>query len=75
MAPAATCGQNLARSAIPPEMMAGMHAANFDMLRHYRPTQNVVTRPVAPGHGHAVIGQHEILLPLLRQALIEEWRA
>ena len=55
--------------------LAGMHAANFDMLRHYRPTQNVVTRPVAPGHGHAVIGQHEILLPLLRQALIEEWRA
>ncbi len=49
----------------------GLHTANFDMLRHYRPTQNVVQRPVAPGHGHAVIGQHEILLPLLRQAVIE----
>ncbi len=55
--------------------LAGMHAANFDMLRHYRPTQNVVTRPVAPGHGHTVIGQHEILLPLLRQAVIEGWQA
>lgn len=50
----------------------GMHAANFDMLRHYRPTQNVVMRPVQPGHGHAVIGHHEILLPLLRQAVLEQ---
>ena len=48
-----------------------MHTTNFDMLPHYRPTQNVITRPVAPGHGHQVIGHHEILLPLLRQALIE----
>jgi hypothetical protein len=51
--------------------LAGMHTANFDMLRHYRPMQNVVTRPVEAGHGHAVTGQHEILLPLLRQAVIE----
>ena len=49
----------------------GMHTANFDMLRHYRPTQNVVVRPVEPGCGHAVVGHHEILLPLLRQAVIE----
>lgn len=48
-----------------------MHTANFDMLRHYRPTQNVVLRPVRPGHGHSVIGHHEILLPMLRQAIIE----
>jgi hypothetical protein len=51
--------------------LAGMHTANFDMLRHYRPTQNVVTRPVAAGCGHSVTGHHEILLPLLRQAIIE----
>lgn len=56
-------------------MLAGMHTANFDMLRHYRPTQNVVTRPVDPGHGHAVTGHHEILLPLLRQAVIERLEA
>ncbi len=49
----------------------GMHTANFDMIHHYRPTQNVIMRPVAPGHGHAVIGQHEILLPLLRQAIVD----
>ncbi|MFH1748595.1 MAG: hypothetical protein ABIG44_16290 [Planctomycetota bacterium] len=55
--------------------LEGMHTANFDMLRHYRPTQNVVSRPVAPGCGHMVIGHHEILLPLLRQALVEEFES
>jgi hypothetical protein len=52
-----------------------MTTANFDMIRHYRPHQNVVTRPVVPGRGHEVIGHHEILLPLLRQAVIEELAA
>ncbi|MBL8880246.1 MAG: hypothetical protein JNG88_14120 [Phycisphaerales bacterium] len=48
-----------------------MHTANFDMLTHYRPTQNVLQRPVQPGRGHSMVGQHEILLPLLRMAVIE----
>lgn len=48
-----------------------MTTANFDMIRHYRPTQNVVKRPVRPGQGHEVIGHHEILLPILRQAVID----
>ncbi len=48
-----------------------MTTANFDMLRHYRPHANVVTRPVTKGRGHQVIGHHEILLPLLRQAIVE----
>ena len=48
-----------------------MTTGNFDMIRHYRPGQNVVTRPVLPGRGHEVVGHHEILLPLLRQAIIE----
>ena len=52
-----------------------MTTANFDMIRHYRPSQNVVGRPVAPGRGHEVIGHHEILLPLLRQAVIEQLSA
>jgi hypothetical protein len=46
---------------------------NLDMLRHYRPTQNVVGRPVTRGRGHDIAGHHEILLPLLRQAVIEQW--
>ena len=48
-----------------------MTTANFDMIRHYRPHQNVVMRPVTAGRGHEVVGQHEILLPLLRQAILE----
>ncbi len=51
--------------------LEGLHTANLDMLRHYRPTQNVLTRPVAAGCGHSLVGQHEILLPLLRQAVLE----
>lgn len=49
----------------------GMTTANFDMIRHYRPHQNVVTRPVTDGRGHEVVGHHEILLPLFRQAVID----
>lgn len=48
-----------------------MTTVNFDMIRHYRPHQNVILRPVAPGRGHEVIGHHEILLPLFRQAVLE----
>ena len=50
----------------------GMTTANFDMLRHYRPHANVVTRPVSRGRGFEIIGHHEIMLPLLRQGIIEE---
>jgi len=48
--------------------------ANFDMIYHYRPLQNVVSRPVEAGKsgsGHYIIGHHEIILPLLAQAIIE----
>ncbi|HKQ48390.1 MAG TPA: hypothetical protein VJZ71_10005 [Phycisphaerae bacterium] len=45
--------------------------ANLDMIRHYRPSENVVGRPVKKGRGHHITGHHEILLPLLRQAIIE----
>ena len=46
--------------------------ANFDMFYHYRPAQNVVLRPVASGgKGYYIIGHHEIMLPLLAQAIIE----
>ena len=46
--------------------------ANFDMIYQYRPAQNVVTRPVlSGGKGYYIIGHHEIMLPLLAQAIIE----
>jgi len=47
-------------------------ACNFDMMYHYRPYQNVVTRPVrSGGKGYNIIGHHEIMLPLLGYAIIE----
>lgn len=49
-----------------------MTTANLDMNRHYRPFANVVSRPVSPGHGFEIIGHHEIMLPLLRQAILDE---
>jgi len=47
--------------------------ANFDMVYHYRPAQNVVSRPVmSGGRGYYIIGHHEIMIPLLAQAVIEK---
>jgi hypothetical protein len=48
-------------------------AANFDMIYHYRPAQNVVSRPIiSGGAGYYIIGHHEIMLPLLAGAIIEK---
>lgn len=47
--------------------------ANFDMIYHYRPSQNVCMRPVlSGGKGYYIVGHHEIMLPLLAQAIIEK---
>jgi hypothetical protein len=44
--------------------------ANFDMIQHYRPIQNVVTRPTASsGRGFSFTGHHEFMLPLLAAAI------
>ncbi|PIE32824.1 hypothetical protein CSA56_14095 [candidate division KSB3 bacterium] len=46
---------------------------NMDFIRQYRPTQNVVLRPTADGgQGYTLIGHHEILIPLLSAAIIEQ---
>jgi hypothetical protein len=45
--------------------------ANFDMIAHYRPLQNVVKRPTK-GTGYNIIGHHEIMLPLLSYLLLEK---
>jgi hypothetical protein len=45
---------------------------NLDFIQHYRPTQNVVRRPVAGGgRGFALTGHHELLVPLLAAAIVE----
>jgi hypothetical protein len=50
--------------------LPGVVSANLDMIQHYRPTANVLTRPVA--RGIAITGHHEINLPLLRLGIILE---
>ena len=56
--------------------LGSMTTANLDMLRQYRAETNVVRRP--PGLGMTILGQHELMLPLLRQAVLAklgDWRA
>jgi hypothetical protein len=46
--------------------------ANFDMVQHYRPNENIVKRPTnMGGQGYAFTGHHEIMIPLLATAIIE----
>ncbi len=46
--------------------------ANFDMVSHYRPRENVITRPHVNGtRGISIVGHHEIMLPLLARAIVE----
>ena len=46
--------------------------ANLDFIQHYRPTENVVKRPVSTGgRGIALTGHHEIMIPLLAAWLVE----
>ena len=46
---------------------------NMDFVQHYRPNTNVVRRPTQDGgRGFALTGHHEIMLPLLAAAIIEE---
>jgi hypothetical protein len=50
---------------------------NMDFIQHYRPTQNVLARPTSAagrgkksaGHGYALTGHHELMIPLLAAAL------
>ena len=47
-------------------------AADFDMIRHYRPRVNVVQRPTRlSGTGYSITGHHELVLPLLVWGVID----
>jgi len=40
------------------------------MIRHYRPQENVISRPTRTGgEGFTVIGHHELMIPLFWQAV------
>ena len=45
---------------------------DLDMIRHYRPQENVVRRPTRlGGTGISIVGHHEIVIPLLAAGLVE----
>lgn len=53
--------------------LEGCVCADFDMIRNYRTTTQVVNRVrILGGQGHAITGHHEIMLPLLAGLLLAE---
>ena len=55
--------------------IADFVTANLDMIQHYRPNANVVTRPLeGRGRGYGITGHHEIMLPLLAAAVKHNFR-
>lgn len=52
--------------------LEGLTTVNLDQIQHYRPRVNVLERPTqgAGGLGLALTGHHEILIPLLAQAVL-----
>ena len=59
-----TIARNLGRT------VSHFTAANFDMNQQYRPVENVVKRPTEmEGKGYTFTGHHELMIPLLTQAI------
>jgi len=58
------------------DAFSGFLGANFDFIQHYRSNQQVVSRVHGiGGWGIALTGHHEILIPLLAQAIVDRWEA
>jgi hypothetical protein len=54
---------------------SALTTANFDMIIHYRPTENVVRRPTyGAGKGYTFVGHHEIMVPLLAWGLRKRFK-
>ncbi len=54
------------------ETLRDFTTANLDFIQHYRPTENVIRRPVKNGgRGIPITGHHEILIPLLAAWVVE----
>jgi Deoxyhypusine synthase len=53
--------------------LARLTTVNLDFIRSYRPQTNVVARPTAgTGRGYSLVGHHELMIPLLAAALVEQ---
>jgi hypothetical protein len=64
---ALTLARNLGRQ------VSSMTTINMDFIKQYRPSVNVVERPVKDGGvGIHLIGHHEIMFPLLAALTLEE---
>ena len=49
---------------------------NCDFIRHYRPQMNIVERPTRiAGRGISLVGQHEVLIPLMAAGVIDRFAA
>ncbi len=49
---------------------------NCDFIRHYRPQVNIVERPTRQaGRGISLVGQHEVLIPLMAAGVIDRHAA
>lgn len=53
--------------------LSGVVGANLDFIQQYRSTQQIVSRlELLGGTGMSLIGHHEIMIPLLAHAILEE---
>ena len=53
--------------------LEGLTTVNLDFMRMYRAMTNVVARPTATGgRGYTLVGHHELMIPLLAAALVEQ---
>ncbi len=53
--------------------LTGLTTVSLDFIRQYRAETNVVRRPTAGvGRGYALVGHHEILIPLLAGLLVAQ---
>lgn len=54
----------------------GLTTVNMDFIRAYRAQTNVVARPAAAtgGRGYSLVGHHELMIPLLAAAILNESR-
>ncbi len=55
--------------------VSNLTTANFDMIQHYRPNENVVKRPTdnnQNGKGYSITGHHEIMMPLLAKMILSK---
>lgn len=51
--------------------VSNLTTANFDMIQHYRPNENVVKRPTEDsGKGYSITGHHEIMFPLFARLIL-----